>query len=171
MSKIIHKKSAVVGKVPLAADLDYGELAINYADGFLYYKTPGDLVQKIKAAADNVGGWQLKTSNYTAAAGNNLLTNTTAASFTITLPATPQLGDAVTIGDAGDWATNALTVARNGSTIDGLSENFILDVKGAYAIFVYDGSTWQVFTSIAVTTTVGTQAATEAAIAMAIALG
>jgi hypothetical protein len=32
------KKSSVVGKVPTSSDLDYGELAINYADGKLYYK-------------------------------------------------------------------------------------------------------------------------------------
>ena len=147
MSKIIHKKSAVTGKVPVAADLDYGELAINYTDGFLFYKAADNTVQKIKAAGS---GWQLKTSNYTAVTGNNLITNTTAGSFTITLPAAPQLGDTITIGDGADWATNALTVARNGSTIEGLAEDFVLDVKGAQAVFVYDGSTWQVFTNIAV---------------------
>lgn len=38
-SRIKLKKSSVPGKVPLAADLEYGELAINYADGKLYYKS------------------------------------------------------------------------------------------------------------------------------------
>jgi hypothetical protein len=33
------KKSSVPGKVPLVTDLNYGELAINYADGILRYKT------------------------------------------------------------------------------------------------------------------------------------
>jgi hypothetical protein len=37
-NKIILKKSSVQGKTPLAQDLDYGELALNYADGKLYYK-------------------------------------------------------------------------------------------------------------------------------------
>ena len=32
------KKSSVSGKIPLVSDIDYGELAINYADGKLYYK-------------------------------------------------------------------------------------------------------------------------------------
>lgn len=32
------KKSSVVGKAPIAGDIDYGEVAINYADGRLYYK-------------------------------------------------------------------------------------------------------------------------------------
>lgn len=37
-NSIILKKSSVPGKAPLAADLDYGELAINYTDGKIYYK-------------------------------------------------------------------------------------------------------------------------------------
>jgi hypothetical protein len=38
-NKIILKKSSVPAKVPAQADLDYGELALNYADGKIYYKT------------------------------------------------------------------------------------------------------------------------------------
>jgi hypothetical protein len=38
-NKIILKKSSVTGKIPTTADLAYGELAINYTDGKLYYKT------------------------------------------------------------------------------------------------------------------------------------
>ena len=37
-SKIVLKKSSVAAKVPLTTDLDYGELALNYQDGILYYK-------------------------------------------------------------------------------------------------------------------------------------
>ena len=39
-NKIILKKSSVVAKAPVADDLSFGELALNYADGKLYYKTP-----------------------------------------------------------------------------------------------------------------------------------
>lgn len=38
-SSILLKKSSVPGKVPSLDSLQYGELAINYADGKLYYKT------------------------------------------------------------------------------------------------------------------------------------
>lgn len=41
------KKSSVVGKVPLTTDLDYGELAINYQDGKLFYKNAGNSVVNI----------------------------------------------------------------------------------------------------------------------------
>jgi hypothetical protein len=44
------KKSAVAGKIPLAADLEYGELAINYADGKLYYKNATNIVGQLGGA-------------------------------------------------------------------------------------------------------------------------
>jgi hypothetical protein len=47
MSTIILKKSSVSGKVPLVGDLAFGELALNYADGKLYYKTSGNLINYI----------------------------------------------------------------------------------------------------------------------------
>jgi hypothetical protein len=37
-TKIIHKKSSVAEKVPLATDLEVGEIAINLADKYLYTK-------------------------------------------------------------------------------------------------------------------------------------
>lgn len=39
------KKSSVVGKSPLVGDLTYGELAINYADGRIYYKNSSNEIK------------------------------------------------------------------------------------------------------------------------------
>jgi hypothetical protein len=51
-SKIILKKSSVTSKVPVAGDLDFGELAINYADGKLYYKkSDGTTIDAFQAGA------------------------------------------------------------------------------------------------------------------------
>ena len=36
--KVLLKRSSVVGNVPSTSDLDYGELAINFADGKIYFK-------------------------------------------------------------------------------------------------------------------------------------
>ena len=47
MSTIILKKSSVAGKVPVVGDLAFGELALNYTDGKLYYKTAGNLINYI----------------------------------------------------------------------------------------------------------------------------
>lgn len=46
-NRVLLKKSSVLGKVPLATDLTYGELAINYADGKLYYKNTADQVKTL----------------------------------------------------------------------------------------------------------------------------
>jgi hypothetical protein len=43
-NKVLLKKSSTVAKVPVVEDLDYGELALNYADGKLYYKTSGNAI-------------------------------------------------------------------------------------------------------------------------------
>ena len=37
-SQVILKKSSVAARVPVAGDLAFGELALNYQDGVLYFK-------------------------------------------------------------------------------------------------------------------------------------
>jgi len=87
--------------------------------------------------------WQaVKTANYTAVAGQGIFCNTTAGAFTITLPASPSVGDEVHIVDyANTFATNNLTVARNSSPIDGGTSNAVLNIERTSARFVYvDGT-------------------------------
>jgi len=43
-NKVLLKKSSVGARAPITSDLDYGELALNYADGKLYYKTSGNAI-------------------------------------------------------------------------------------------------------------------------------
>jgi hypothetical protein len=91
----------------------------------------------------------VKTANYTAVDKQGVLTDTSVASFTVTLPPTPSVGAQVVIADAGaSWGTNNLTVARNGSTIGGLAEDLVCDITGASVQFVYDGTTWEVYAQI-----------------------
>jgi hypothetical protein len=89
------------------------------------------------------------STNYTAANNEGVLTNTSGGAFTVTLPASPSVGNQVIVADAGaSWGTNNLTVGRNGSTINGLSENLVCDITGASVQFVYDGTTWEVYAQI-----------------------
>jgi len=88
--------------------------------------------------------WIIVTANYTASSTERIVANTTSNAFTITLPANPGPGDTVQIMDGGDWTVNNLTVARNGRTIEGYTEDLLLNVKGVIVDFVYDGTTWQV---------------------------
>ena len=46
-NKVLLKKSSTAAKVPLVTDLDYGELAINYTDGNLFYRTNTDEIKVI----------------------------------------------------------------------------------------------------------------------------
>ncbi len=58
--KDLHKRTSVVGRVPTASDLDYGEVAINFADGKLYYKDDSNNIRafidsaRVQAIADAV---------------------------------------------------------------------------------------------------------------------
>ena len=85
--------------------------------------------------------WIIKTSNYTAAAGDRIIANTTLGTFTITLPANPVNGTSVTITDGGNFTLNNLTVARNGSLIVGESKDIKLDILNTTFEFIYTGAT------------------------------
>ena len=94
---------------------------------------------------DNSGGteWQaVKTSNFTASAGQGIFANTTSSAFTVTLPASPSIGDEVSIKDyAGTFDTNALTVGRNSQPIEGVAADLTVSVERAGLTLAYSDST------------------------------
>ena len=94
---------------------------------------------------DNSGGtsWQaIKTSTYTASAGEGVFANTTGGAFTVNLPASPSLGDEVTIVDyAGTFDTNNLTVGRNSQPIMGTAADLTVSIERAGLTLVYVDST------------------------------
>jgi hypothetical protein len=65
-TRIILKKSSITGRIPDQSTLDYGELAINYTDGVLYYKNSSNVVQSISAGLDSDLTLQLIDSSYAA---------------------------------------------------------------------------------------------------------
>ena len=84
---------------------------------------------------------QAVSSNITMAANYNYFVDTT-ATRTLTLPASPALGDTIAVYDAsGTAATNNITIARNGNKINGQTENAIIDVDQSGSIFTYTGAT------------------------------
>lgn len=97
-------------------------------------------------AAGGIKYTTVKTANYTAVANDGVQTNTSGGAFTVTLPATPAVGDQIIVTDsAGSWATNNLTVGRNGSTIEGLAEDLICNISSISVQLVYSGTAWDVF--------------------------
>jgi len=87
--------------------------------------------------------WQsVQAASFTAVAGRAYPVNTTSAAITVTLPASPAAGNIVQLTDyAGTWATNNVTVAPNGSNINGSASNLTLALARAQASFVYIDAT------------------------------
>ena len=94
---------------------------------------------------DNSGGtdWQaVKTGNYTAVAGQGVFANTTSGAWTLTLPASPSIGDEVSFVDyAGTFDTNNLTVGRNSQKIQGAAADLTVSVERAANTLVYTDGT------------------------------
>jgi hypothetical protein len=85
---------------------------------------------------------------YTAVPGDNLLIDTASTTVTITLPATPTIGDTVSIMDVsatGGFGSNNVTVDRNGSNIRGAASNLTLSTNNQSIKLRYTNATkgWQ----------------------------
>ena len=108
-------------------------------------KTDGSGVLSWGVAAGGTSWQTIKTSGFTAAAGEGYFCNTTSGAFTATLPASPSLGDEVTFVDyAATFDTNNLTVGRNSKPIMGTAEDLTVAVEraGLTLVFVDDTNGW-----------------------------
>ena len=87
--------------------------------------------------------WQVKTANYTLVSGDNIFADSTAGSFTLTLPSSPATNARVRIHDvAGKWNTFPVVIARNGQVIQGVAENLNLNVQYATVELFYAGASY-----------------------------
>ena len=87
--------------------------------------------------------WQsVKTSNFTAVAGEAYPINTTSGVVTITLPSSPSVGDTVQFLDyAGTFATNKVTIGRGGSNIQGSTSDGAVSTNRQTVTLVYVDAT------------------------------
>jgi hypothetical protein len=90
--------------------------------------------------------WQaVKTAGFTAVASEGYFVNTTSGAITMTLPASPSIGDEVSVIDyAGTFDTNNLTVDRNGKNIQGSAADLTVSTEraGFTLVFVDDTQGW-----------------------------
>ena len=93
-------------------------------------------------------GYYTIPAAYTAVNGDQLLINTTGtggglnAPVTITLPASPAIGNEVTFIDSGNgFGSNNLTINRNSQPILGAASNLTVSTNGAAFTLVYVNST------------------------------
>ncbi len=87
----------------------------------------------------------LISGNYPVQASDELIVATSlSGSITVTLPASPFLGDTYTVKDAtGTASANHIQVNGNGNTIDGASTNTISTDYGALVV-TFTGSSWSI---------------------------
>ena len=105
-------------------------------------KTDGSGVLSWGVAAGGTSWQAIKTSGYTAAAGEGYFCNTTSGAFTATLPSSATIGDEISIIDyAGTFDSNNLTVGRNSHNIQGSAADLTVSTERAGFTLVYVDST------------------------------
>ena len=106
-----------------------GNCYVLYADGTNVVK------------ANEYRKWRTVSANETVQAGAKLFVDTNSGAVTITLPASPAVGDEVHFIDSRyTFDSNALTVGRNSSTIANTSADLVVNTEGAGFGLVYSGS-------------------------------
>jgi hypothetical protein len=107
--------------------------------------TRDKLSQSLKRSV--VPQWFSISSSTTVVAGGNYMVDSTSGAVTITLPASPSLGDTIKIVDAtGNIATNNLTVSPGSEKIKGVSGNQIFTTNDlAVTLVYYNGTRGWVF--------------------------
>ena len=87
--------------------------------------------------------WQaVKTTGFTAVAGQGYFCNTTGGAFTLTLPSSPSIGDEVSFVDyAGTFDSENLTIGRNSEKINGATADLTVATERAANTLVYTDGT------------------------------
>jgi hypothetical protein len=132
-----------IGAQPLDSDLT--SLASASATQALYYRNgPGDWqavtigpALRFASGQLNAAPWLIIAGTYAASSGEKIQADTRLGGFTITLPPSPSPGDWVLIEDAfgpeRQWGDGGpVTIARNGSIINGSSADYVADESDLY---------------------------------------
>ena len=106
------------------------------------------LVKAVAAGRTGTVDWctTAKTSPFTSETATGYFVNTTSGAITVTLPSSPSAGDIVALKDyAETWDSNAVTLGRGGSKINGSCNDATLDTEAQSVTMIYvDGTKgWQ----------------------------
>jgi hypothetical protein len=119
---------------------------INQSGTSITLGASGDTINLASGASQSGFGrtgtvdWQtaIKTATFTAVNGEGYFCNTTGGAFQVNLPASPSVGNIVSIKDyARTFASNNLTVGRNGSNLDGVAVDQAFDQDGLSLTLIY----------------------------------
>ena len=120
--------------------IDIARLDVSDGSNGQFLKTNGAGTLSFGSVASDSGraytDWAIKTGTYTAVDKDQLIANS-GSDFTITLPASPSAGATVIVKNVG---AGTVTIARNGSNIEGAAQDGTLEsTKGMQVVYV-DGT-------------------------------
>jgi hypothetical protein len=149
-ASIILKKSSVAARVPATGDLAYGELALNYADGALYYKRSDNTVQNL--IPTNTG-----TGTVTSVSGVGSVSG-------LTLTGTVTSTGSLTLGGTLSLTSGQVTTALGFTPYNSTNPNGYITGSGTAAnvsgtVAIANGGTGAITAAAAITALTGTQAA------------
>lgn len=119
-NKIVLKKSSVAAKVPLTTDLDYGELALNYADEKLYFKNSSNVVKSFNVTQSTLTiGTGLSGTSYNGTSAVTIAIDSTVATLTGTQTLTNKTisGASNTLSNIPNSALTNSSVTINGTAV------------------------------------------------------
>jgi hypothetical protein len=112
-NRIVLKKSSVSSKVPLAGDLEYGELALNYTDEKLYFKNAANAIKSFNVTQSTLTiGTGLSGTSYNGTSAVTVAIDSTVATLTGTQTLTNK------------------TIAASNNTISGLTNSNLSGTAG-----------------------------------------
>ena len=116
--------------------------AVAGGNGYLLKSTTGGVLSWEEASAGGTSWQAVKTTTYTAVAGQGVFANTSGGAWTLTLPSSPTIGDEVSVIDyAGTFDTNNLTIGRNSQNIQGSAADLTVATERAGFTLVFTDNT------------------------------
>lgn len=101
-----------------------------------------DLITFLYLTTNYGSTWTVQSSSTTLVAGQRVFADTSSGPITLTLPASPSLGNRVEIVDySGTFNTQTLTIGNNGQKIQRILDVMTVTTKGAAFTLVYSGAT------------------------------
>ena len=119
-------------KVDLVWDVENSQWKVDFG---------GSVLASTSSGNDNMT-WQVKTTTFSAVENRKYICDTSGGAFTCTLPPNPTNGQVVQFAEGWDFATNNLTVARNGKSIEGLAEDMVVSTENQSFELIYYNNNW-----------------------------
>ena len=111
-------------------------------NGDVLKSTTGGVLSWAELEAGGTAWQAVKTTGFTAVAGQGYFCNTTGGAFTMTLPSSPSIGDEVSFIDyAGTFDSDNLTIGRNSEKINGAASDLTVATERAANTLVFTDST------------------------------